>query len=75
MIWKNQVSSTQQGDAIIKSLTYTVKRGDSLSVIASRFNVQVSDIRKWNELQRNRYIQPGQKLKLFVDLTRLQNIG
>ena len=75
VIWKNQVSSTQQGDAIIKSLTYTVKRGDSLSVIASRFNVQVSDIRKWNELQRNRYIQPGQKLKLFVDVTRLQNIG
>ncbi|AXR07042.1 LysM peptidoglycan-binding domain-containing protein [Salinimonas sediminis] len=75
VIWTNQVSQDQRNDAIIKSLTYTVRNGDSLSRIASKFNVRINDIKKWNDLQSHRYLQPGQKLKLFVDVTRLKNIG
>ena len=75
VVWTNKVSSSQRTDAIIKTLTYTVKRGDSLSRIASKFNVKVNDIKKWNEIQKQRFLQPGQKLKLFVDVTRLKNIG
>lgn len=50
------------------SLRYRVRKGDSLALIAQRFNVTVSDLRKWNTLN-DRYLQPGQKLQLFVDVT------
>jgi membrane-bound lytic murein transglycosylase D len=50
------------------SLHYKVRRGDSLSRIAQRFNVSVSDLKRWNTL-RGKYLQPGQQLKLYVDVT------
>ena len=49
------------------SLRYRVRKGDSLALIAQRFNVTVSDLRKWNTLD-GRYLQPGQRLQLFVDV-------
>ncbi|MEQ3639626.1 MAG: LysM peptidoglycan-binding domain-containing protein [Alteromonas sp.] len=60
---------------VTKKVTYTVRNGDSLSRIASKFNVKVSDISKWNSLNTKRYLQPGQKLKLYVDVTRLTSTG
>ncbi|MEW9796523.1 lytic transglycosylase [Alteromonas sp. CYL-A6] len=74
-IWLDTVSENQRPDSIMKTLTYTVKRGDSLSRIADKFNLKVSDITKWNDLSAKRYLQPGQKLKLIVDVTRLRNVG
>ncbi len=50
------------------ALRYTVRKGDSLSRIADRFNIRVSDIKRWNRL--GKYLQPGQKIKLYVDITR-----
>ena len=52
----------------LHALRYTVRKGDSLSRIADRFNIRVSDIKRWNQL--GKYLQPGQKLKLYVDITR-----
>ena len=49
------------------SLHYRVRKGDSLSRIAQRFNVSVADLRKWNGLQ-GKYLQPGQRLKLYLDV-------
>jgi membrane-bound lytic murein transglycosylase D len=63
------VSEKQTDNSIMRTLTYTVRNGDSLSRIASKFNVKVSDITKWNSLKGKRYLQPGQKLKLYVDVT------
>lgn len=60
---------------ITKQLTYTVRNGDSLSRIANKFNIKVADIGKWNGLNTKRYLQPGQKLKLYVDVTRLSSSG
>ncbi len=51
------------------SVHYRVRKGDSLSRIASRFNVSVADLRKWNTLP-SKYLQPGQRIKLFVDITQ-----
>jgi len=48
------------------STTYRVRSGDSLSTIASKFNVKVADLIRWNQLDRDRYLQPGQTLKLFL---------
>lgn len=58
-----------QGSATQK-LHYPVRRGDSLSTIADRFRVAVKDIVKWNQLSKNKYLQPGQRLVLYVDVTK-----
>ncbi len=52
----------------LHALRYTVRKGDSLSRIADRFNIRVSDIKRWNRL--GKYLHPGQKIKLYVDITR-----
>ena len=51
----------------LHALRYTVRKGDSLYLIANRFNIKIADIRRWNQL--GKYLQPGQKLKLYVDIT------
>jgi membrane-bound lytic murein transglycosylase D len=53
----------------IRRVNYVVRRGDSLSRIANRFNVNVRQITRWNDLNPERYLQPGQRLVLFVDVT------
>lgn len=70
VVWVNNVSNGQRKDAVMRSLTYTVRNGDSLARIAGKFNVTVSDLQKWNQSKLKKYLQPGQKLKIFVDVTR-----
>ncbi len=50
------------------SVYYRVRKGDSLSAIAQRFQVKVSDLKRWNTLS-GKYLKPGQKLVLYVDVT------
>lgn len=57
------------GPARIRELTYVVRRGDSLSSIARRFRVTVGNIEEWNKGVASKYLQPGQKLTLFVNPT------
>lgn len=45
---------------------YRVRHGDSLYRIAGKFNVSVHDIIAWNALDPDAYLQPGQKLTLYV---------
>lgn len=49
-----------------KAVTYRVRRGDSLSVIAARFNVRLSDLTRWNGINPKHFIRPGQKLTIYV---------
>ena len=44
---------------------YRVKSGDSLSIIASRFNVRLSDLLRWNGLDARKVIVPGQTLVIY----------
>jgi membrane-bound lytic murein transglycosylase D len=46
-------------------LIYTVKSGDNLGFISTWYNVQLSDIRYWNNIRQNR-IRSGQKLVIYV---------
>lgn len=64
---------SEQPSGIVRSVNYKVRSGDSLARIASRFNVTINDIEKWNQISRKNYLQPGQELKLFVDVTRLNS--
>jgi len=52
----------------IRKIRYRVRPGDSLSRIAQRFSLRVGDIVQWNDLQPQRYLQPGQDLTLYVDV-------
>jgi len=47
-----------------RSRRYTVRKGDSLYLIARRFRVTVADLRKWNAANIGKYIRPGQRLKI-----------
>lgn len=53
-----------------RKLRYTVRNGDSLYLIANRFRVTISDIVRWNGIDRNKILRPGQKLTMYVDVTR-----
>ncbi len=46
------------------SITYRVRKGDSLSSIAKRHGVNIKDVMRWNSDTAN--LQPGDKLTLFV---------
>lgn len=66
VVWLDENSN--KVDSITRKLTYTVRSGDSLSRIANRFNVKISDLKKWNSIGNQKYLQPGQKLTVIVDV-------
>lgn len=61
-------SNSARGNSMVRKVGYRVRKGDSLSAIASRFSVNVRDIASWNDLNTSRYLQPGQSLVLYVDI-------
>ncbi|MCP4987210.1 MAG: LysM peptidoglycan-binding domain-containing protein [Colwellia sp.] len=67
--YANTKTSNNVENAIMRNITYKVRRGDSFARIADKFNVRISDIERWNKLDRSKYLQPGQRLKLSVDVT------
>lgn len=52
-----------------QAVHYTVRSGDSLYRIAQRFKVSVAALRRWNGLSKGGYLQPGQRLRMEVDVT------
>ena len=48
-----------------RTILYSVKQGDSLYRIADIFNIEISDIKRINELEKNE-IAPGQVLKIII---------
>ena len=69
VIYKNGGSSSSASR--IKTVVYTVRSGDSLYLISKKFNVSIEDLRRWNNLTEGIHLQPGQNLKLHVDVTHL----
>ena len=51
-----------------RRVSYKVRRGDSLYLIAKKFDIAIRDISRWNQISRNEYLQPGQRLTLFVNV-------
>lgn len=50
------------------SITYKVRKGDSLASIARRHGVDIKDVKRWNSvLSDSSSIQPGDKITLFVN--------
>jgi LysM repeat protein len=59
----SQVSKQQQ-------ILYRVRRGETLTKIARRHNVTVSDIHEWNK-GIGKTVRAGQKIKLVVDVDQI----
>ena len=56
---------------IMQRIGYRVRNGDSLARIASKFKVSVRQLLRWNKRLRNKkYLHPGQRVTLYVDVTR-----
>ena len=53
-----------------RKLNYKVRNGDSLYVIANKFRVTIADIARWNKIDKNKILRPGQTLTMYVDVTR-----
>ena len=49
-----------------RTMLYPVKSGDTISKIASKFEITSKDIQKWNEIEDVSKIFPGQVLKLLL---------
>ena len=64
-----KLNTATQRDAVVRKVGYKVRNGDSLARIANKFNVKIKDILKWNSVNPKHYLQPGQRLTLYVDIT------
>ncbi|TGD58625.1 LysM peptidoglycan-binding domain-containing protein [Flavobacterium humi] len=58
-----------EGNTVMKKVSktkfHTVRRGDNLSDIAEKYDVALSDIKKWNKLRGNN-VQAGKRLKIMT---------
>ena len=73
VVWSKRPKSgnaDRGGSNLTRKVYYPVRAGDSLAKIASRFRVKTSDVIRWNSLQQKKYIHAGDKLVLYVDVSR-----
>jgi membrane-bound lytic murein transglycosylase D len=61
------LASTNPASVTPSSITYVVRAGDTLSRIASRFRVNITDLLGWNDLDVSKVIKPGQRLVMYVN--------
>jgi len=59
--YKSSASIAQRGQPVV----HRVRRGDTLSSIARRYNVMVHQLAKWNFISVNGILRLGQKLKIW----------
>jgi len=52
-----------------KGNPYIVKQGDSLWLIARKFDIHVADLLKWNNIKKGKHLQPGQSLVVQQTVT------
>ena len=62
-------SSSPAGEAT--RMTYEVRRGDTLSQIAERFNVSVRQLMTWNQIRQSTSLKAGQRIVVYVDPRRV----
>lgn len=63
------VAKADSREEVMREVRYGVRKGDSLARIAKKFNVSVRDLVSWNRLSLNDYLQPGQRLKIHVNVS------
>lgn len=66
-------SATKSLPRHLKKVNYTVRSGDSLDYISRKFQVSVNQICDWNKIKSTAYLQPGQRLRVFVNPMELSS--
>ena len=61
--YASKVNEAEDGKIVTKTRFYKIKRGDSLSEIANKFGVTLSEIKKWNRI-KGTYVPRGKMLKI-----------
>lgn len=66
---QDSIAAAQSQPAIVDTPTddyivHTVKKGETLSVIADKYNVSIGRLKEWNKLRKDQ-INLGQKLKIY----------
>jgi len=63
-------TSTEYFDEVVPKnkakLTYKIKSGDNIGLIAQWYNVSINEIKSWNNLQPKKTIYPGQEIIIYV---------
>lgn len=63
--------STPPQREITQRIGYRVRKGDSLALIAQKFRVTINELLQWNKkVSKSAYLQPGQHLVVYVDVTQ-----
>jgi LysM repeat protein len=62
--FENKVAGTVGGNAGGQWITYTIQRGDNLTVIGRKFGVSVNDLVAWNNIKNPDLIYAGETLKI-----------
>lgn len=70
VIWTDQPVLAAPAQPQIRRVNYVVRSGDSLSSIAQKFHVSLAQVLEWNDASTQKYLQPGQHLVLYVDVTQ-----
>lgn len=63
VIWDNSKQAQNT-----RKIHYTVRSGDSLSRIASKYSVSIRSLERWNNLNRKHILKPGKKLVVHVGI-------
>jgi len=50
----------------VRSISYIVRQGDSLAQISRKFNVSMTDLRKWNPPAASKALIPGKIIKVIL---------
>ena len=61
-------AATETSAPRFRRVAHTVRRGETVASLAERFEVSPTQLRRWNELPKNRPLKPGRELLVFVPL-------
>ena len=61
-------AATETSAPRFRRVAHTVRRGETVASLAERFEVSPAQLRRWNELPKNRPLKPGRELLVFVPL-------
>ncbi len=75
VVWSGKSGASKNASGKVRKVHYTVRKGDSLARIAGKFRVTIADLKNWNQsLAGEKYLQPGQRLVMYVDVTRQSGV-
>jgi membrane-bound lytic murein transglycosylase D len=63
---KKKPGETGHGSKPVQTMTYTIKKGDTLWSIANEMGVNLGALSQWNNLYPEKKLMPGDKLKIQI---------